>query len=203
MADTWAIITGTAPTGPAGGDLSGTYPDPTVPGLALVVHLAGTETITGQKNFTVSPTVPDPTNLTDAANKEWVLAQIVSGADPGIFAATCAVGINVGDLVYLTGVAGPEVALCDPTDITKMPCCGAVIAKPSGTTATVRRVGQAAVWAGLTTGKVCWVGLTGAPALAPPAGAPGSMRVAQSIGVALNATTIQLNIGESVVNFQR
>lgn len=37
-----------------------------------VVKLAGTQTITGAKTFSLSPTVPAPTNATDAANKKYV-----------------------------------------------------------------------------------------------------------------------------------
>ena len=39
---------------------------------AAVVHLAGTETITGVKQFTVSPSFPTPSQPTDAANKAYV-----------------------------------------------------------------------------------------------------------------------------------
>jgi hypothetical protein len=37
-----------------------------------VVHISGTETITGAKTFSVSPSVPAPTNDTDATNKAYV-----------------------------------------------------------------------------------------------------------------------------------
>lgn len=39
---------------------------------ADVVHLSGTETIDGIKSFSTSPTVPTPTNPTDAATKAYV-----------------------------------------------------------------------------------------------------------------------------------
>jgi len=39
---------------------------------ATVVHLAGTETITGTKQFTASPLLPAPVQPTDAANKNYV-----------------------------------------------------------------------------------------------------------------------------------
>lgn len=38
----------------------------------LAVHLAGAETITGVKTFTVSPIVPTPVNPTEAVNKSYV-----------------------------------------------------------------------------------------------------------------------------------
>ncbi|HUK48446.1 MAG TPA: hypothetical protein VLW06_12675, partial [Terriglobales bacterium] len=40
--------------------------------LATVVHLSGTETITGTKEFTVSPQFPTPVQASDAVNKEYV-----------------------------------------------------------------------------------------------------------------------------------
>ena len=39
---------------------------------AAVVHLSGTETIVGAKQFTVAPGLPSPVNATDAANKAYV-----------------------------------------------------------------------------------------------------------------------------------
>lgn len=56
--------------------------------LANVVHLSGTETITGSKQFTVSPTVPAPTQPSHAASKFYVdtgnagKADLVSGLVP-------------------------------------------------------------------------------------------------------------------------
>lgn len=46
-------------------------------GLAL--HKAGSEIVTGLKTFSVSPIVPNPTNNTDAANKQWVLSVLPTG----------------------------------------------------------------------------------------------------------------------------
>jgi hypothetical protein len=40
--------------------------------VAGVVHLGGTETITGLKQFTISPSMPTPVNPTDAASKSYV-----------------------------------------------------------------------------------------------------------------------------------
>jgi len=37
-----------------------------------VIHLAGTETVSGTKQFTASPSLPTPQNPTDAANKQYV-----------------------------------------------------------------------------------------------------------------------------------
>lgn len=46
---------------------------------SAVVHIAGTETITGAKTFSASPIVPSPTSGTQAANKTYV-DTAVSGA---------------------------------------------------------------------------------------------------------------------------
>ena len=49
--------------------------------LANVVHLNGTETITGIKQFTVSPTVPTPSQGAQAASKAYVDAGTAAKAD--------------------------------------------------------------------------------------------------------------------------
>src|ERR1700687_1030616 len=45
---------------------------------ATVVHLAGTETITGTKHFTVPPALPAPAGANDAANKGYVDAGVAN-----------------------------------------------------------------------------------------------------------------------------
>jgi hypothetical protein len=46
---------------------------------AAVVHLAGSETISGVKQFAISPSMPTPVNATDAANKAYVYSAGGSG----------------------------------------------------------------------------------------------------------------------------
>ncbi len=63
------------------GNLAATqaYVDAAVANRALdatVVHLAGTETVTGTKQFTVPPSLPTPVEATDAANKGYVDAAV-------------------------------------------------------------------------------------------------------------------------------
>ena len=83
------------------GDLAGTAAAPTVPGLSgkadnsAVVHLAGSETVTGVKTFSASPTVPTPTTNSQVANKAY--ADSMAAPD----ATTSAKGI-----VQLTGDLG-------------------------------------------------------------------------------------------------
>jgi hypothetical protein len=50
---------------------------------SAVVHLAGTETISGVKQFSVAPSLPTPVHTTDAANKAYVdtsVANVGSGS---------------------------------------------------------------------------------------------------------------------------
>jgi hypothetical protein len=58
-------------------DLGGTAAAPTTP---TAVHLAGSETITGIKAFSASPTVPTPTTSTQAAPKGYVDGVAAAGA---------------------------------------------------------------------------------------------------------------------------
>jgi len=58
---------------------------------AAVVHLAGTETVTGTKHFSVSPVLPAPAGANDAANKSYVdaaVATVGSGAYVAIAGGT-------------------------------------------------------------------------------------------------------------------
>lgn len=86
------------------GDLSGTAAAPTVPGLATkaadnaVVHLAGSETVSGVKTFSASPIVPTPTTGTQAATKAYVDAAAGSG---GAAATTTTLGT-----IQLAGALG-------------------------------------------------------------------------------------------------
>lgn len=58
---------------------------------STVVHLAGAETVTGTKQFAVSPSLPTPSGSTDAANKGYVdqaVANVGAGAYVAISGAT-------------------------------------------------------------------------------------------------------------------
>ena len=55
---------------------------------ATVAHLAGTETITGTKQFAVPPALPAPAGVNDAANKGYVDAAVANvGAGSFVFKA--------------------------------------------------------------------------------------------------------------------
>jgi hypothetical protein len=100
----WAVAT-TSPTtiaairttpGTGLGNLAATqqYVNTAVANRALdstVVHLAGTETVTGTKQFAVSPSLPAPAGSSDAANKGYVdqaVANVGSGAYVSISGST-------------------------------------------------------------------------------------------------------------------
>ena len=71
--------------------------------LANVVHLTGTETITGTKQFTVAPTVPTPTQSGQAVTKAYVDASVAN--------------VGAGNFVSKSGdtMSGPLVLPADPT----------------------------------------------------------------------------------------
>ncbi|HEY3974317.1 MAG TPA: hypothetical protein VGM18_15030 [Candidatus Sulfotelmatobacter sp.] len=65
--------------------------------LATVVHLAGAETVTGTKTFSVAPNVPTPANPGDVANKSYV-DSAVSNVGAGNYVPTAG-GTMTGPLV--------------------------------------------------------------------------------------------------------
>jgi hypothetical protein len=70
--------------------------------LATVVHLAGTETISGTKTFSSAPTVPAPTSTGQVANKAYV-DQTITNLGSGIFLPT--VGGTMTGPITLPGSA--------------------------------------------------------------------------------------------------
>jgi hypothetical protein len=73
-----------------------------------VVHLSGTETITGQKTFSVSPQAPTPSVAADVATKQYVDSTAGSAAKTFRVTQTWTIGgyINVpqGDIDYINPI---------------------------------------------------------------------------------------------------
>src|SRR5271165_6271311 len=71
--------------------------------LATVVHLSGTETITGSKQFTVSPVLPTPSQAGQAATKAYVDSSVAN--------------VGSGSFVSKAGdtMSGPLTLPADPT----------------------------------------------------------------------------------------
>jgi hypothetical protein len=76
--------------------------------LATVVHLSGNETITGAKQFTVSPNFPTPSQAGDAANKEYVDAAVTNSGS-GNFVAKAG-DTMTGPLTLPADPAAPQQA---------------------------------------------------------------------------------------------
>jgi hypothetical protein len=75
---------------------------------ATVVHLAGTETVTGMKQFTVPPSLPTPVGTNDAANKGYVDAA-VSNVGSGAY-VPLAGGTMTGPLTLPSDPSAPNPA---------------------------------------------------------------------------------------------
>lgn len=106
---TIAAVQATPGTGLANLAVSQEYVDAAVASLgATVVHLAGTETITGTKQFAVPPALPTPVGPSDATNKGYVDAA-VSSVGSGAYVAIAG-GTMTGPLTLPGDPTAPDQA---------------------------------------------------------------------------------------------
>lgn len=100
--------------------------------------------------------------------------------------------VSVGDVIYVTGSNTADRA-SNAAVATARGAVGIVVQKPTGTTAVAILAGEVGTLSGLTAGVAYFLGTNGALVAVPPTSA-GS--VVRRIGVAKNATTLSLTIGE-------
>lgn len=99
-----------------------------------VVHLAGSETISGIKTFSAAPLVPTPTNPSEAASKSYVDGVAGSGSTPDADAVTKGKLQLAGDLAGTA--SSPVVAKINGVAVSGTPTSGQIITATSGTGAS-------------------------------------------------------------------
>lgn len=112
------------------------------------------------------------------------------------FAATCLVAHTVGQIVYLTGAAGPAVdlALAVHPSVT-FPAIGFIAVKSTPTTCVVKTDGELSGFAGLTPGVVYYLDPTTPGAITNVAPVAAG-QVVQKVGQAKDATTLLINLDD-------
>lgn len=160
-----------------------------------LVDTTSDETIGGVKTFTSSPIVPDPTGLTDAANKEYVLSVVTGGPisiNSLIVAATAGETIAAGNLVYFDETQN-EWMKCDADTAASVQSTFLGIAQSSGTdgnpiTGGVCIMGVDSTGSGMTQGDLLFASNT---AGGINSGTPGT--TPRVLGIATSATVRYFN----------
>ena len=114
-----------------------------------------------------------------------------------IFPADCLSSDSAGACVRITGpyVLGvAQVTTCDISVAGGYPAVGVIQYKTSATRCFVRAQGALAGYVSLVPGQTYFVGFDGFPALAPLPPSLSSFAAIQSIGIALDVTTLQLSV---------
>jgi hypothetical protein len=111
---------------------------------------------------------------------------------------SCPSGVSVGDAVYLS--AADTVDQADADDLTKIPCIGVVISKPTSTSCQVQYYGELSGFAGLAPGGTIYLAKTAGALTQVAPTAVGD--VVQRIGFARSTTVAVLQITQETTTLE-